>query len=250
MGRWHSIAAKKASWDAKKSQDYAKIWKIIQIAARKWADRKMNPALELALSKAKQYNLPREVVEKAILKWSGQLEGENLEEIFYEGYGPEGVALLIKSLTSNTNRSATSVKNIMQKHGWTLGAMGSVSRQFKEQGVIVIDGISEVIQEKWKTVEKILPLNKEELEERAMELPISDIEIDGKVVIIYVDKQDFTIVQKALEAFHYHMVESDIQFIPENTVKLNEEATNKLYTLLDALDDDEDIDHVWHNLWN
>jgi len=91
-------------------------------------------------------------------------------------------------------------------------------------------------------------LNKEELEERAMELPISDIEIDGKVVIIYVDKQDFTIVQKALEAFHYHMVESDIQFIPENTVKLNEEATNKLYTLLDALDDDEDIDHVWHNL--
>ena len=250
MGRRHSIAARKASGDAKKSQAYAKVWKIIQIAARKGADPKMNPALDLALSKAKQYHLPREVVEKAILKWSGQLEGENLEEIFYEGYGPEGVALLIKALTSNTNRSASSVKQIMQKHGWTLGAIGSVARQFKEQGVIVIDGISETIQDKWKTVERVLPLNKDELEERAMELPIADFEAEGNTVVIYVDKKDFATVQNGLEKFHYHMVESDIQFIPENTVKLNEEATNKLYTLLDALDDDEDVDHVWHNLWN
>ncbi len=250
MGRRHSIAARKASWDAKKSQAYAKVWKIIQIAARKWADPKMNPALELALSKAKQYNLPREVVEKAILKWSGQLEWENLEEIFYEWYGPEWVALLIKALTSNTNRSATSVKGIMQKHGWTMGAIWSVAWQFKEQGVIVIDGISETIQDKGKTVEKVLPLNKDELEERAMELPISDFEVEWNTVIIYVDKKDFALVQDALEKFHYHMVESDIQFIPENTVKLNEEATNKLYTLLDALEEDEDVDHVWHNMGN
>ena len=250
MGRRHSIAARKASGDAKKSQAYAKVGKIIQIAARKWADPKMNPALELALSKAKQYNLPKDVVEKAILKWSGQLEGENLEEIFYEWYGPEGVALLIRALTSNTNRSATSIKNIMQKHGWTMGAMGSVARQFKEQGVIVIDGISEIIHDKWKTVEKILPLNKEELEERAMELPISDFEADEKTVVIYVDKKDFAIVQNALEKFHYHMLESDIQFIPENMVKLDEEHKNKLYVLLDALEDDEDVDHVRHNLQN
>jgi transcriptional/translational regulatory protein YebC/TACO1 len=91
-------------------------------------------------------------------------------------------------------------------------------------------------------------LNKDELEERAMELPIADIEVDENTVIIYVDKKDFAIVQNALEKFHYHMVESDIQFIPENMVKLGEEAMNKLYALLDALDDDEDVDHVWHNL--
>ncbi len=250
MGRWHSIAARKASWDAKKSQAYAKVGKIIQIAARKWADPKMNPSLELALSKAKQYNLPREVVEKAILKWSGQLEGENLEEIFYEGYGPEWVALLIKALTSNTNRSASNIKQVMQRRGGTMGAIGSVAWQFKEQGVIVIDGISETVQEKWKTIEKVHPLNKDELEERAMELPIADIEVDEDTVVIYVDKTNFSIVQKALEAFHYHMLESDIQFIPENTVKLDEEHTNKLYALLDALDDDEDVDHVWHNMGN
>jgi len=114
--------------------------------------------------------------------------------------------------------------------------------------VIVIDGISEVIQDKGKTVEKILPLNKEELEERAMELPISDFEAEENTVVIYADKKDFAIVQNALEKFNYHMPEADIQFIPENTVKLDEEGKNKLYTLLDALEDDEDVDHVWHNL--
>ena len=128
--------------------------------------------------------------------------------------------------------------------------MGSVAWQFKEQGVIVIDGISEIIQDKGKTVEKVLPLKIDELEERAMELPISDFEGEGDTAVIYIDKKDFAIVQNALEKFHYHMVEADIQFIPENTVKLDEENKNKLYILLDALEDDEDIDHVWHNLSN
>ena len=131
-----------------------------------------------------------------------------------------------------------------------MGTIGSVAWQFKEQGVIVIDGISETIQDKWKTVERVLPLNKDELEERAMELPIADFEVDENAVVIYVDKKDFALVQNALEKFSYHMLESDIQFIPENTVKLNEEATNKLYVLLDILDDDEDVDHVRHNLSN
>ncbi len=248
MWRRHSIAARKAAGDAKKSQAYAKVGKIIQIAASKGADWTMNPSLELALSKAKQFNLPREVVDKAILKWSGQLEWENLEEIFYEGYGPAGVALLIKALTSNTNRSASSVKLIMQKYGWIMGVIGSVARQFKEQGVIVIDGISETIQDKGKTIERVSPLNAQELEERAMELPIADFEVEWNTAVVYVDIKDFAIVQKWLEKFHYHFVEADIQYIPENMVSLNEEDKTRLFTLLDMLEEDEDIDHVWHNL--
>lgn len=250
MGRRHSIADRKASWDAKKSQAYAKIGKIIQIAAKKWADASMNPSLEIALSKAKQYNLPREVVEKAILKWSGQLEWENLEEIFYEGYWPGWVALFIKALTENTNRSSSNIKQTMQKHGWSMGAIGSVAWQFKEQWVFVIDGISETIQEKGKTIEKVHPLNKNEIEERAMELPIADIEIEENAVIIYADKKNFSSVQQWLTTFNYHMIEADIQFIPENTVKLNEEDTTKLFNLLDILEENEDVDHVWHNLSN
>jgi transcriptional/translational regulatory protein YebC/TACO1 len=99
-------------------------------------------------------------------------------------------------------------------------------------------------------VEKILPLNKDEIEERAMELPIADIEIEDTTVVIYADKKDFTIVQDGLTKFNYHITEADIQFIPENMVTLDEENTNRLYTLLDALDEDEDVDHVWHNMGN
>lgn len=91
-------------------------------------------------------------------------------------------------------------------------------------------------------------MNKEELEERAMELPISDIETEENSVIIYTDKKDFAAVQDGLANYHYHTTEADIQFIPENTVNLNEESTEKLYRLLDALEEDEDVDHVWHNL--
>lgn len=93
-----------------------------------------------------------------------------------------------------------------------------------------------------------MPLNKEELEERAMELPISDIEIEENSVIIYADKKDFAAVQDGLAKFHYHTTEADIQFIPENTVKLNDESTEKLYKLLDILEEDEDVDHVRHNM--
>ncbi len=247
MGRRHSIAARKASWDAKKSQTYAKISKLIQIAAKKWADPHMNPALELALSKAKQYNLPKDVVEKAILKWSWQLEWEQLEEVFYEWYGPAGVALLIKVLTSNTNRSATNVKHILQKHWGSLWAIGSVAWQFKEQGVFVVNGISQYVQEKGKTVEKISPLNFEEFEIYALQLPITDLEIESSSAVLYCEKKDFAWVQQQLQHNHYHTLEASIQFLPENTISLSPADQEQLYTLLDALEDDEDVDYVWHN---
>lgn len=247
MWRRHSIAAKKASWDAKKSQNYAKVWKIIQIAARKWADPKMNPSLELALSKAKQYDLPREVVDKAILKWSGQLEWENLEEIFYEWYGPGWAAIFIKALTPNTNRTASSIKQITWKHWWSMWAMWSVSRQFKEKWIIVTDGTAEIINDKWKTVEKITPLDLDNFENYIIELPISDFETEETNAIIYTEKTDFTETQKKLESDWYHILESDLQFIPDNLVKLSEEEKNQFLTLIDALDNDEDVDTVWHN---
>ena len=114
--------------------------------------------------------------------------------------------------------------------------------------MFVIDGISETVQNKGKTVEKILPLNKEELEEHVIDLPISDIEIQENSVIIYTDKKDFVAVQNGLAKYHYHTTEADIQFIPKNTVKLSEENTERLYNLIDALEEDEDVNHVWHNL--
>ena len=250
MGRRHSIAARKASGDAAKSRTYSIIGKKIQMAAKLWADRKMNPALEMMLDKARYYGLPREVIDRAILKWSGQLEGENLEELMYEGYGPAGTALLIKTVTSNTNRTASSIKTILGKHWWSLGLPNSVARQFKETGIIVLDGVTS-IEHKWgKTIEQILPFDHDKLEEDLMNLPINDFsEEDGKFVI-QTDVVHFSEVKKWLETLNYHIAEADLQYITENVVSLNAEDMEKFSKLLDTIESDEDVDMVWHNVLN
>jgi transcriptional/translational regulatory protein YebC/TACO1 len=121
MGRRHSIANKKAAGDAEKSKNYARVGKLLEIAARQGGkDPTMNPQLDLMLQKARQYNLPREVVDKAIKKGCGELEGENLQEVMYEGYGPAGSALYIKCIASNTNRTASTVRAVLGKMGGTM----------------------------------------------------------------------------------------------------------------------------------
>ena len=247
MWRRHSIAAKKAAGDQAKGKAYSMLSKIIQIAAKKGADPKMNPSLELALQKARYMSVPRDIIDRAILKGSGQLEGENMEEIFYEGYGPGGVAILIKTLTSNTNRTASNIKSTMGKHWWSLGLQNSVARQFKETWVIVTDGTAEKINDKGKEVEKITPLWTE-FENVVMELPIMDFEVEEGTAVIYTDKLNFIDVQKKLEALHYHVIEADIQFIPENMINIWTEDKEKFLNLISALENDEDVDKVRHNL--
>lgn len=247
MWRRHSIAARKAAGDQAKGKTYSMLSKIIQIAAKKWADPKMNPSLELALQKARYCSVPREIVDRAILKGSGQLEGENLEEIFYEWYWPGWVAILIKTLTSNTNRTAASMKTILGKHWWWLGLQNSVARQFKEKGVIVTDGTAERVNEKGKDVERITPLGSE-FENIVMELPILDFEVDDGTAVIYTDKLNFIDTQKKLEELHYHVLEADIQYEPDNTISISPEDKEKFLNLIDSLENDEDVDKVWHNL--
>ena len=247
MWRRHSIAAKKAAGDQAKGKAYSMLSKIIQIAAKKGADPRMNPSLELALQKARYMSVPREIVDRAILKGSGQLEGENLEEIFYEGYGPGGVAILVKALTWNTNRSASNIKTIMGKHWWSMGLQNSVARQFKETWIIVTDGTTEKINDKGKEIEKITPLWTD-FENAVMELPIMDFEVEDGTAVIYTDKLNFIDVQKKLEAWHYHVIEADIQFVPENMITISNEDKEKFLNLINALEGDEDIDKVRHNL--
>lgn len=248
MGRRHSIAAKKAAWDAWKSKAYAMISKLIQIAAKKWADPKMNPSLDLVLQKARYHSVPRDIVERAILKGSGQLEGEDLQEIFYEWYGPAGSALVIKTLTSNSNRTATNVKTTLNKFGGSLGQQWSVAWQFDEKWVIVTDGKikKEII--KGNEVETVLPLNQDEVEMEVLELPVDDISIEEGVAVIFAQKVNFTEVSRAMDTLGYHIVESDLQFLPQNEISLSGEDLDQLHTLVDALENDEDVDKVWTNV--
>lgn len=248
MGRWHSIAAKKASWDAAKSRIYSIIGKKIQIAAKNGADPKMNPSLEMVLEKARYHGLPKDVIERAILKGSGQLEGEEMKEVVYEGYGPNGSALLIKTITSNTNRTSQSVRTALQKAGGSMAEIGAVAWQFKEQGVIVIDGMLEIVEDKGRQLEKITPFNAEELELQIMELAIEDLSIEDGVAEVTTSKSDFITVRRQISELWYHIAEADIHYIADNQVALSGEDLEIFEKIVDAINDDEDVDHLYHNV--
>lgn len=248
MGRWHSIAAKKASWDAAKSRIYSIIGKKIQIAAKNGADPKMNPSLEMVLEKARYHGLPKDVIERAILKWSGQLEGEEMKEVVYEGYGPNGSALLIKTITSNTNRTSQTVRTALQKAGGSMAEIGAVAWQFKEQGVIVIDGILEIVEDKGRQLEKITPFNPEELELQLMELAIEDLSIEDGVAEVTTSKLDFITVRSQISELWYHIAEADIHYIADNQVSLSGEDLEIFEKIVDAINEDEDVDHLYHNV--
>lgn len=248
MGRWHSIAAKKASWDAAKSRIYSIIGKKIQIAAKNGADPKMNPSLEMVLEKARYHGLPKDVIERAILKWSGQLEGEEMKEVVYEGYGPNGSALLIKTITSNTNRTSQTVRTALQKAGGSMAEIGAVAWQFKEQGVIVIDGILEIVEDKGRQLEKITPFNAEELELQLMELAIEDLSIEDGVAEVTTSKSDFITVRSQISELWYHIAEADIHYIADNQVSLSGEDLEIFEKIVDAINEDEDVDHLYHNV--
>jgi len=248
MGRWHSIAARKAAGDVWKSKTYSMMSKLIQLAAKKWADPKMNPSLDIVLQKARYYSVPRDIVERAILKWSGQLEWEQLEEVFYEWYGPAGSALVIKTLTSNTNRTSSSIKTILNKFGGSLWQQWSVAWQFDEKWVVVIDGKikKEII--KWNEIESVLPFDQDELEMEILEFPVDDISIENNIAVVFTQKTTFAEVSKAIDNMWYHIIESDLQFIPQNEVSLNWIDLEQLNVLVENLENDEDIDKVRTNV--
>jgi len=244
--KWHNIKHRKAAQDAKKAKVYAKLAKIIQLEAMKWPDPDMNPGLAMAISKAKSAWVPKPVIEKAIAKASWQVQGEDLEEIFYEWYWPAGVALYIKCITSNKNRSASNVRSILTKYGGSMGQAGSVAWQFSPKGAIYISWKIEKVKEKWKEIEKIIPLS-EDFEDILLETDIEDYELDenGARVITY--REDLAKATKFLEKKWYKIESSEIEYIPENTVQLSSKDEEKLEKLLNALEEDDDVDSVYHN---
>ncbi len=247
MGRRHSIAARKASWDAAKSRIYSIIGRKIQMAAKHGADPKMNPTLEMMLEKARYHGLPRDVIDRAILKGSGQLEAEEMKEVFYEGYGPNGSAFLIKTITSNTNRTGSAVRTIFTKTWGTMAEIWAVSWQFQEKGLIVIDGVSHKVIDKWREIENVEPFDADKLENEVMELAISDVIIEGQTAEVYTDKADFITVRKQIAELGYHIAEADLHFFADNTVDLSGEDLEKFMKILDALEEDDDVEKVYHN---
>lgn len=249
MGRRHSIANKKAAGDAAKSKNYAKVGKLLEIAARQWGkDPGMNPQLDLMLQKARQYNLPREVVDKAIKKRCGELEGENLQEVMYEGYGPAGSALYIKCIASNTNRTASTVRAVLGKMGWTMAEPGAVSRQFDQKGVIIINGKLDKKVVKGNDVVDVIPYATSQLEDDLMSLDIEDFQEEEGNCRVITSREAFIGVRKSLDTMNYSITDADIQYLPQNEISLSDEDFAAFEKIVEALEEDDDVDSVYTNV--
>lgn len=243
----HNIKHRKAAQDAKKSKVYAKVAKVIQMAAKQWDDLSLNPTLETALVKARQEWLPKDVIQKAIDKGAGNDTDEQLVEIFYEWYGPGWIALYIKCVTSNTNRSWWNVRAILTKYWWSLGSPWSVAWQFQEKWEIYVSWKIEFDTQRWKQVEELLPLDEELFELAIMETPAENYEFDDGIARIVTSKEHLITTVKQLESNDRKIESSEISFLADNEIVLDERWEEKLERLIEMLEEDDDVDTVWHN---
>jgi YebC/PmpR family DNA-binding regulatory protein len=231
--KWATIKHAKGAADAKRGQLFTKFIKEISIAARMGGgDPNANPRLRTAILKARASNMPKDNIERAIKKGTGELGNAVFEEKVYEGYGPAGVAILVEVLTDNNNRAAANVRNIFSKTGGNLGATGSVSYMFARKGVIEYD--AEAVSE-------------DEIMDAALEAGAEDIVNEDGVITVTTDPNDFATVLEALQAKGYESVSAEVSMVPDTYSALDNEQATKLQKLIDRLEEDDDVQNVYHN---
>ena len=234
--KWHNISRKKGALDAKRGKIFMRHAKLIYTAAKQGGgDPDMNPSLRMAIEKAKADNMPNDNIERAINKATGNIEGANYEEFAYEGYGPGGVAVIVNVLTDNRNRTASEVRHAFSKYGGNLGETGCVSFMFNRKGYIVILNDQEKIDEDELTLEVI-------------DAGADDIEVSDEVFEIYTDPTVFEEVRDQLIASGYDIEESEITLFPETLTELPEEQSENVLSMIDMLEESEDVQDVHHNL--
>ena len=234
--KWHNIQKTKGAADAKRSAAFTKIAKEIIVAVKEGGgsgDPNNNSRLATVIAKAKAVNMPNDNIKRTIDKALGAGNTDNFESVVYEGYGPNGVAVIVDALTDNRQRTAPEVRHLLDKYGKGLGATGCVSWSFDRKGVIVLD--SEDLDEDTVMMD-------------ALEAGADDMQADDEVFEIYTDPDAFPAVSEALEAKGYTFLEASVQMVPQNYVKLTDEADIKnMEKLIDALEDNDDVQNVYHN---
>lgn len=231
--KWKTTKNKKAAADAVKGRLFTKATKEITVAAKDGGgDPDMNPRLRIALAKAKEANMPKENVEKAIKKGTGELPGVSYEEMMLEGYGPGGVAIYIELLTDNKNRTSSEVRNIFSKKGGNMAGAGSVSWIFEKKGYIAV--AKSTIEE-----DRLMSIV---LDAGAEDMIIEDAEYGVKTL-----PQDFFKVKKALEDAKVKIESAELTMLPKNTVKLTGDDARKVLELIDSLEEHEDVQNVYAN---
>ena len=231
--KWHSIKHKKAAIDSKRGRAFTKYIKEITIAARiGGGDVDGNPRLRKAILDAKTLNMPADNIKRAIMKGTGELEGGQLEEILYEGYGPAGVALLAEVVTDNRNRTVSEIRHVFSKNGGNMGEAGSVGWMFSKKGYIVIESSKG---------------DEETMMNLAIEAGADDFSNEGATYEIYTSPQAFHSVLNALKEKGIDTVSAEISMIPQTSVKVEGKAAQQVIKLMEALDEHDDVQHVYGN---
>ena len=232
--KWSTIKRKKGIADAERSKIFQKLAKELYVAAKSGDPNPENNAnLRMVIEKAKAENMPKSNIQNAIDKAKNKGDGENYESIRYEGYGPGGIALMIDCLTDNKNRTAGFVRSTLTKRGGNLGTDGSVSYLFERKGLIILD----------KKYEE------DKLMEDILELDILDFESNEEGHEITTTPDNFLDVKEKLNSLGYdEFILSEVTFVPNNYMSLDEESTEKCMSLIEALEDIEDVQNIYHNL--
>lgn len=232
--KWKTIKNRKGKEDAKRGKVFTKIARMIMVATKEGgADPAYNAALQSAIDKAKAENMPNDNIERAIKKGSGEGSDTQFEEIWYEGYGPEGVAVIVQTLTDNRNRTAPDVRHAFDKFGGNLGQTGSVSFLFERKGVMVVDGEGK---------------DEDEFLLTAIDAGAEDVIVQDGFFEIRTASEDFAEVKRNLSEVVDSFESLDLSYIPINLVKLTDEHSIKnMERLIDALEENDDVQEVYHN---
>lgn len=231
--KWASIKHKKGAVDAKRGKIFTKLIKEITVATRMGGkDPEANARLRTAIAAAKAENMPKENIERGIKKGTGELEGSTYEEAIYEGYGPGGVAVLVEVLTDNKNRAVADVRHLFERHGGSLGAAGCVAWMFSQKGLIVLPRDQ---------------TDEERLFEVALEAGAEDIKEGEKEFEVVTEPSLFEQVKAAIEDAELTPILADITMIPKTTTNLEGKHAQQMLTLMEVLEDNDDVNHVYAN---
>lgn len=233
--KWANIKHKKEKSDAQKGKIFTKLGREIMVAVKAGgADPEANSRLKDVIAKAKAANMPNDNISRSIKKAAGDADATNYEEVVYEGYGPGGVAIIVNAMTDNRNRTAGDVRHLFDKHNGNLGTTNCVSFMFDKKGVIAI--------------EKKKGIDEEELMMQAIEAGAEDFNSEDDYYEIITDPSDFSVVRETLEKDGYEFVSAEIDMIPQNYTKLEkEEHIASMEKLVDALEELDDVQEVYHN---
>ena len=231
--KWHNIQAKKGKTDAKRGKIFTKLGKEIIMAAKEGTSPDTNAKLRDVITKAKAANMPNDNINRAIKKAAGDTNSADFEEIVYEGYGPNGVAVIVEAYTDNKNRTAANVRHSFDKYGGNLGTTGSVTFMFNKKGQLIIEKTDE--------------LDEEELMMLALDNGAEDFLSEDTVYEVITEPDAFESVKEALVKENIELLEAEVTMIPNVSTDLDLEISAQFQKMLDMLLDDDDVDNVYHN---